>query len=544
MNSAGLSVIDWAILLLYAGATIWLGWHFGKKQKSAAEFFTGSGKMNPLLIGVSLFASLLSTITYLSLPGEVTGKGPAFLIRYLSYPLVFLVVALVLLPVYMRQRVTSAYELLEENLGVSVRLLGASMFLLLRLVWMSLLIFAAAKAFSYIIGVDTKFVPLIVLAAGTISLIYASLGGLRAVVITDLMQTLLLYGGALLVIVVVTTEMGGFGWFPTKWQDHWDTQPVFSVDPRVRVTWFGTILSMFVWSVATFGGDQVSVAAIHGHGGPESGPKSHRAELNHRRCRRCHTRFGRVRHAQLFPGESAAFARRFFAERQRRRRVPALHRLSPAGGGLGSGGGRLVCRGHVEHGLGRQLDHRGGVARFRRSLPPRTDERGPAHSLRTLAHRYRRCDCFVRQRRGPARPWQHRGDYQQDGQSPRCADFLSVSLCLVFQKRHSGGCLGRLALWDDGGGGDRFLGTYRHPAGREIRSRSGNLRRGIDHRDRTQNRSASDPGSRSGELPMDHTGGADGERFGGTISQRNNEKTTRKLLLTLGCVRKPGWTWI
>ena len=93
MNSAGLSIIDWAILLLYAAATIWLGWHFGKKQKSAKEFFTGSGKMNPPLIGVSLFASLLSTITYLSLPGEVTGKGPAFLIRYLSYPLDFLVVA-------------------------------------------------------------------------------------------------------------------------------------------------------------------------------------------------------------------------------------------------------------------------------------------------------------------------------------------------------------------------------------------------------------------------------------------------------------------
>ena len=259
MNPPGLSVIDWAILLLYAGATIWLGWNFGKKQKSAAEYFTGSGKMNPLLIGVSLFASLLSTITYLSLPGEVTGKGPAFLIRYLSYPLVFLLVALVLLPVYMRQRVTSAYELLEEKLGISIRLLGASMFLLLRLVWMSLLIFAAAKAFSYVIGVDTRFVPLIVLAAGIISLIYASLGGLRAVVITDLMQTILLYGGAVLVIVVVTVEMGGFGWFPTEWQDHWDTQPVFSLDPRVRVTWIGTILSMFVWSVATFGGDQVSV---------------------------------------------------------------------------------------------------------------------------------------------------------------------------------------------------------------------------------------------------------------------------------------------
>jgi len=257
--SEGLVLIDWVIIALYAGLTLFLGWHFGRRQKSTSEYFMGSGHMSPVLIGVSLFASLLSTISYLSLPGEILGKGPVYLTNYLAYPLIYLIVGFVLIPVYMRTRVTSAYELLEAKLGVSVRLLGASMFLLLRLVWMSLLIYAAARAFTYIINVDESWIPLIVAAIGAISLTYAALGGLRAVVVTDMMQTILLYGGAVLVIAIVSIEMGGFGWMPTEWQSNWDTQPIFSLDPGVRVTMVGTVLSILIWFVATSGGDQVSI---------------------------------------------------------------------------------------------------------------------------------------------------------------------------------------------------------------------------------------------------------------------------------------------
>lgn len=252
--------IDWIIVLVYGLSTIGLGWHFGRKQENANEYFIGSGKMNPILIGVSLFATLLSTISYLALPGEVAGKGPVFLTNFLAYPFIYLFIALVLLPVYMRQRVTSAYELLENQLGLSIRMLGATLFLLLRLVWMSLLIYLTAKAIATMIDVDDAMVPWIVVVTGAFAITYTSLGGLRAVVITDFMQTVLLYGGALLVLGTITWNMGGLGWFPTQWQsDVWDSQEIFSFDPATRVTVFGSILSVFLWSVATAAGDQVAV---------------------------------------------------------------------------------------------------------------------------------------------------------------------------------------------------------------------------------------------------------------------------------------------
>ena len=255
-----MAVIDWIILSVYALATIGLGWHFGKKQEDTSEYFVGSGRMNPVLIGVSLFATLLSTITYLAIPGEVLGKGPVYLSNYLAYPLIFLVLGFVILPVYMRHRVTSAYELLEERLGLSIRMLGASMFLALRIVWMSLLVYMTAEAIAVMIGVGEDMIPWIVLVTGIFAVTYTSLGGLRAVVITDLLQTILLYGGALLVIGTVTWKMEGFGWFPSEWQSQiWDDQPLYSFNPATRITVIGSLVSVFLWTVCTSMGDQVSV---------------------------------------------------------------------------------------------------------------------------------------------------------------------------------------------------------------------------------------------------------------------------------------------
>ena len=259
-HARGLLAIDWIIIAIYALSTLFLGWWFARKQKDTSEYFVGSGNMNPLLIGVSLFATLLSTISYMGVPGETIGKGPVNMSNLLSYPLIFLVIGFVLLPVYMKVKVTSAYELLEKKLGLSIRLLGASLFIVLRLFWMTLLVYLTAKALAIMIGVDEKYIPWIVVITAAFAITYTSLGGLRAVIITDLMQTILLYGGSLLVIGTITVKMGGFGWFPTEWQtDNWDSQPIFSLDPSTRVTVVGSILSVFVWHCSTAGGDQVSI---------------------------------------------------------------------------------------------------------------------------------------------------------------------------------------------------------------------------------------------------------------------------------------------
>ena len=258
-EAAGLAPVDWFIMVAYVLGVIGLGYYYSRRQGSAEEYFTGSGHMNPVLIGFSLFATLLSTISYLSMPGEAIAKGPTSLYGLLALPLVYIVVGYGLIPLYMRRRVTSTYELLEDRLGLGIRLLGACLFVVLRLVWMSLLVYLAGQAMAVMLGLGDEWIPAIVFCTGFVAVIYTSLGGLRAVVITDFVQTVLMLGGGVLVIVVVSMDLGGFQWFPTSWQENWDQQPILSLDPGTRISAVGLILSTLIWYICTSGGDQTVV---------------------------------------------------------------------------------------------------------------------------------------------------------------------------------------------------------------------------------------------------------------------------------------------
>jgi SSS family solute:Na+ symporter len=255
----GLALVDWLIIASYAMGTLGLGYYYSRRQESTDEYFTGGGRMNSTLIGFSLFATLLSTISYLSTPGESIAKGPTGMVTMFAIPVIYVVVGYGLIPLYMRRRVTSTYELLEERLGIGIRLLGSTLFIVLRLVWMSLLIYLSGQAMAVILGVGDEWIPLIVFVTGFVAVVYTSLGGLRAVVITDFVQTVLMMMGALLVILMVTIDLGGFSWFPTAWQPNWDHQPLFSFDPGVRISVIGLILYSTIWFICTCGGDQTVV---------------------------------------------------------------------------------------------------------------------------------------------------------------------------------------------------------------------------------------------------------------------------------------------
>lgn len=254
-----LHTLDGIVVAMYAGGMLALGWYYNRRQTNTNEYFIGNGRMNPILIGISLFATLLSTISYLSGPGEIIRNGPALLSGSLSIPVGFFVVGYIFIPLFMKQRVTSAYELLEMKLGLSTRLIGASMFILLRLMWMAVLLNFAANATLVIIGWGPERLFTVTCFIAVVALCYSTLGGLRAVVITDVIQFFLLLGGAVLVLVFVTARTGGFGWFPTGWEPHWKAQPIFSLDPYERLTVVGVVIMQSLWQICTAGGDQTAI---------------------------------------------------------------------------------------------------------------------------------------------------------------------------------------------------------------------------------------------------------------------------------------------
>ena len=258
-SARGLQTVDWVVIRLYGAVMLALGLYCARRQKSAKDYFLGGGNMHWMAVGISLFATLLSTISYLATPGEMIKNGPVVLSAAFAPPIAFLVAGFLLIPRIMRHRVTSAYELLETQLGLGPRLMAALIFVTMRLVWMGLMLNICAKAMVTMLGLRPEFQPWIVLVAGIIAVGYTTLGGLRAVVITDVVQFLLLMGGAVLTLVLITVKMGGLSWFPTQWASHWDAQPVFSFDPHVRVTVVGSIVAGALWWICTAGSDQTAI---------------------------------------------------------------------------------------------------------------------------------------------------------------------------------------------------------------------------------------------------------------------------------------------
>lgn len=252
--------LDWVVIGAYMLGMLLIGWYYSRQVNSADDYLLGGRTMKPWAVGLSLFATLLSTITYLSWPGEIVMHGPMMLCSLLAFPFIAWTVGWGLIPYFMRLNVTSAYEILEHRLGLSVRLLGSIFFLALRLLWMAVIIYATiSKVLVPLMGLAPSATPWLCALLGLITVIYTSLGGLRAVVVTDVVQTAILFGGAILVMIVITSQMGGIsGWWPTEWAPTWQ-EPKFGYDPNARVTLIGAFVATFTWFVCTSGSDQMAI---------------------------------------------------------------------------------------------------------------------------------------------------------------------------------------------------------------------------------------------------------------------------------------------
>ena len=253
--------LDWIVIGLYALGMLASGWYFSHRTRTTEDYLLGGRKMRSWTVGLSLFATMLSAITYLALPGEMIKYGPTLVLgKVAAYPLIAVVVGWGLIPLIMTLKITSAYEILETRLGLGVRMLGSTFFLSLRVMWMAVVIFATTdKVLVPLLRLDPSWTPYVCAALGLITVAYTSMGGLRAVVFTDVVQTFILFAGALLSLGLISVVLGGVdAWWPSSWPAHWPAVQ-WSYDPNERVTFIGAFISIFVWYICTSGSDQMAI---------------------------------------------------------------------------------------------------------------------------------------------------------------------------------------------------------------------------------------------------------------------------------------------
>ena len=153
----GLSFLDYLIIGIYLLSMLCMGLWIARKQQSTDDFFVGGRNLPAWAVGISLFASLLSTITFLGMPGEMFRTGVAFLTRQLALPLVLAVVWFLWIPFFMRLNLTSAYEYLERRFNYTVRALAAVFCLLLLFGWISVVVLTASRAMAEIADINPSW---------------------------------------------------------------------------------------------------------------------------------------------------------------------------------------------------------------------------------------------------------------------------------------------------------------------------------------------------------------------------------------------------
>jgi SSS family solute:Na+ symporter len=238
-----------------------IGFYFSRKQKTTEEYFLAGRNTKPFTAGISLFATLLSTITFMAMPGEMVQNGPVVAALYIAaLPLTYLIVGWLIIPSIMRLRISSAYELLEARLGRKVRVMGSLTFTLTRLVWMALLLYTTSSVLVNVMGWDRNWITTITIVTGLVTIIYTLCGGIGAVMVTDVLQSFVLLLAAVLALACIWLSMGSVNaLWPDGWMTHWSPQPFFSSDPHVRVTMVGTFVGTIIFWVCTAASDQLAI---------------------------------------------------------------------------------------------------------------------------------------------------------------------------------------------------------------------------------------------------------------------------------------------
>ena len=269
-NQGGLTFIDVTVIVAYLLIMLYMGLKIARKQRSTEDFFVGGRDLPAWAVGISLFASVMSTILYLGQPGEMFRTGLSFLTRNLPLPLILIVVCFVWIPFFMRLRLTSAYEYLERRFNYSVRALAAIFCLLLIFGWISVVVLTASMALVEITRIEA-ILPFIndadsavyatILGVGAFSIFYTTLGGIRAVIWTDVIQFFVLLIGALFTMGAVAWMTGSnvSDWIEVSQTYKHEEVQWFDWDVRNRSTVFSISLSLFMWMVCTHGANQMAM---------------------------------------------------------------------------------------------------------------------------------------------------------------------------------------------------------------------------------------------------------------------------------------------
>lgn len=191
--------IDWSILIVFLGYTIWDGTRHGKESNNIKGFFLANRSMPWWAMGLSVMATQASAITFIGTTGQGYTEDMRFVQVYLAVPFAMVILCLTLVPYFNKMENFSAYEVLESRFGLSTRLLTSFLFLMSRSLAAGTIIAAPSYVLSLLLNLPLWSTILMI---GTIATVYTMMGGITGVIRTDVKQ----------MVVMILGLIFSFGW--------------------------------------------------------------------------------------------------------------------------------------------------------------------------------------------------------------------------------------------------------------------------------------------------------------------------------------------
>ena len=200
--------LNWTVLALYLMAMLGMGIYFMQRENGAEDFFKGGGRVPWWAAGISIYATMLSAITYMAIPAKAYATDWTYYPMLWMIPIVGFPVIWYYLPYFRRSKAASAYAILEERFNAATRLLASSLFCIFMVARMALVMYLPSLALTAVTGID---IYLCIILMGLVTIIYCTMGGVEAVIWGDVVQGCILVGGAIFAALYLwgNTE-GGF----------------------------------------------------------------------------------------------------------------------------------------------------------------------------------------------------------------------------------------------------------------------------------------------------------------------------------------------
>ncbi|XP_022209741.2 sodium-coupled monocarboxylate transporter 1 isoform X3 [Drosophila obscura] len=211
-----------------------------RRGSEALDYLVGGRQMKVFPVALSLVASFVSGISLLGTSTEIYVYGTQYAFILVTLAISGAISWYIFLPVFCNLQLTSTYEYFERRFSRRMRLFGASLFVLKAIVWLPIAVYVPALTFNQVTGIGIHTITPIVIIICTF---YTCVGGLRGVVYTDVVQSVIMFGSLIVIMIKGTLDLGGFG---VVWQRNQDggrlNTPDWTMDPTVRLS----VFSVFV----------------------------------------------------------------------------------------------------------------------------------------------------------------------------------------------------------------------------------------------------------------------------------------------------------